>query len=189
MARIKVAILLSIGLIALVVGISLWANFRGRKSPEEANLPKIATEGANSRIEKIRFVEEKEGRKTWELEAKSMQQYEAQNVMVIEDVRLTFFSKDGQTLTVTGKEGKFYQDTKDMELKGNVIATSSDGYRMKTDSVSYHHQERKIRTPDPVELDGEQLWVKGRQMLVDLEDHTVKIFHEVKTQWKARRKG
>ncbi len=189
MKHIKIAILISIGLIVVVVSLSLWVHLRGRKPPEEVQLPKIAFEGANSQIEKIHFVEEKHGQKTWELAAKSIQQYQEGNVMVIEDVKLTFFAKDGQTVTVTGNQGKFYQDTKNMELKGDVIATSSEGYRLKTDSVSYNHQEKKIRTPDWVELNGEQLWLKGREMLVNLEAHTVKVFHEVKTQWKARRKG
>ena len=189
MKRIKIAILISIGLIVLVVSLSLWASLRGRKPSEEMKLPKIALDGADSRIEKIRFVEDKEGRKTWELEAKAMQQYQGQNTMVLEDVKLTFFSKDGRTFTVTGKEGKVNQDTKNMELTGDVIVASSDGYRLKTHSMAYNHKEKRIRTQDAVELDGEQLWLRGRGMLVDMEAHTVNILHEVRTQWKAGKKG
>ena len=70
-----------------------------------------------------------------------------------------------------------------------MIVTSSEGYRLRTNSVTYNHQEKKIRTPDPVELDGEQIWMKGTGVLVDLEAQTVKILHEVKTQWKAEKKG
>jgi len=189
MNRIKIAILISIGFIVLVVSLSLWASYRGRKPPEDVPLPKMAVDGADSRLEKIRFVEEKQGRKSWELEAKAMQQYQGQNVMVLEDVKLTFYNKDGRTLTVTGKEGKVYQDTKNMELRGDVVATSSDGYRFETNSMTYNHQEKKIRTPDPVDLDGEQLRVKGRGMVVDMEARTVKVLHEVRTQWKAGKKG
>ncbi len=189
MKRIKIALLISIALIVVVVSLILWANSRGRKPPDEIQLPKIAIEGADSRIETIRFVEEKQGRKTWELEAKSMQHYQDQNVMVLEDVKLTFFAEDGRTFTLTGKQGTVHQDTKNMDLQGDVVATSSDGYRFKTHSVAYRHQEKKIQTGDPVELDGDQLWLKGRGMLVDVEARTVKVLHEVKTQWKATRKG
>ena len=100
MKRIKIAILISFGLIVLVVSLSLWVQLtRREKPPEDVQLPKIAFEGADSRMEKIRFVEEKHGQKTWELEAKSIQQYQGQNVMILEDVKLTFFTKDGRTLT------------------------------------------------------------------------------------------
>jgi LPS export ABC transporter protein LptC len=189
MKRIRIAILISIGLIVVVVSLILWANYKGRKVVEDVQLPKIAIEGADSAIEKVRFVEEKEGRKTWELEAKSMHHYQDKNFMILEDVKVTFFAEDGRTVILTGKQGKVHQDTKDMELQGDVVATSSDGYRFRTQSVAYHHQEKKIQTPDPVEFDGEQVWLKGRGMLVDVEARTVKVLHEVKTQWKAVRKG
>jgi lipopolysaccharide export system protein LptC len=189
MKRIKIAILISFGFIVLVVSLSLWAHYRAKKPAEEVPLPKIAFEGADSRIEKIRFVEEKQGKKTWELEAKAIQQYQGQNVMILEDVKLTFFTRDGKTVTVTGDRGKVYQDTKNTELEGNIVVNSSEGYRVKTNSMTYNHQERRIRTPDLVELDGEQLWMKGRGVLVDLEAQTVKVLHEVKTRWKAERKG
>lgn len=189
MKRIKIAILLSIGLIVMVVSLSLWVHFRGKKPSEETQLPKIAFEGADSRIEKIHFVEEKHGQKTWELEAKAIQQYPGQNVMVLEDVKLSYFAKDGQTFTVSGEQGKVYQDTKNMELAGNVIVTSNKGYQLKTHSIAYNHQERKIRTPDTIELDSDQIWLKGRGVLVDMEAQTVKVFYEVRTQWKAGKKG
>ena len=189
MKRIKIAILISIAFIVGIVTISLWANYKGRKPAEEAKLPRIALEGASSRLEKIRFVEEKQGRKSWELEANAMQQYQDQNVMVLEDIRLTFFNKDGRTFILTGRQGKVYQDTKNMELQGDVVVTSSDGYRLKTNSVAYDHQGRRIETADPIELDGEQLSLKGRGMRVDMEAQTVRVFHDVRTQWKAGKKG
>ena len=189
MKRIKIAILISFGFIVLVVSLSLWAHHKAKKPPEELQLPRIAFEGADSRIEKIHFVEEKQGQKTWELEAKAVQQYQGQNVMVLEDVKVTFFTKDGRTVTVVGNRGKVYQDTKNMELEGNIVINSSEGYQLKTHSMAYVHREKRIRTPDLVELDGEQLWMKGRGVLVDLEAQTVKVLHEVKTQWKAGKKG
>jgi LPS export ABC transporter protein LptC len=189
MNRLRLAVLASIGLILVVVGLSLWASYRGRKPPEEVNLPRIAIEGADSRMEKVRFVEEKQGRKTWELEAKAMQQFQGQDVMILEDVVLTYYNKDGRIFTVSGKEGKVFQKTKDMEIKGDVVVTSSDGYRLKTNFMAYQHQEKKIHTQDTVELDGDQLWMKGKGLLVDMEARTVKVLREVRTQWKAGKKG
>ncbi len=58
------------------------------------------------RLEKIRFVEDKHGQKTWELEAKSIQQYQDQNIMLLEDVKVTFYTKDGRSFILSGKKGK-----------------------------------------------------------------------------------
>lgn len=189
MKKAKIIILLSIVLIGGIVLISLWGNLRARKTSEAVEkLPKASTGGADMRLEKIRFVEDKHGQKTWELEAKSVHQYQEQNIMVLEDVKATFFTKEGRTFFLTGKQGKVYQDSKDVELVGGVVLTSSDGYQLRTHSVSYRHAAKIVSTSDPVEIEGEQLRLTGKGMLVDMEARTFKIFSQVKTQLRGRKK-
>lgn len=189
MKRLKIAILISIVLIGGIVLVSLWANLRERKASEAIEkLPKVSTGGADMRLEKIRFVEDKHGQKTWELEANSVQQYQDQNIMVLEDVKVTFYTKEGRTLFLTGKQGKVYQDSKNVELVGNVVLTSSDGYQLKTHSVSYRHLGKIVSTSDPVEIEGEQLRLTGKGMWVDMEAKTFKILSQVKTQLRGRKK-
>ncbi len=179
--------------ILLVVGIllaSLWSNLLGRKSSEKMERhPEVSTGGADMRLEKIRFVEDKQGQKTWELEAKSIQHFQDQNLMVLEDVRVTVYLKEGRTLVLTGKNGKVHQDSKDMELVGDVVLTSSDGYRLKTHSLSYLHRDKIVRSSDPVEIEGEQVRLTGRGMLVEMEKKTFKVLSQVKTQWRGKAKG
>jgi LPS export ABC transporter protein LptC len=187
--RIKTAILIAIILIGGIVLVSLWANLRERRASEAIEkLPKISTGGADMRLEKIRFVEDKHGQKTWELEAKSVDQYQGRNMIVLEDVKVTFYAKDGRTFFLTGKQGKVYQDSKNVELVGNVVLTSSDGYELRTHSVSYRHLEKVLSTSDPVEIEGEQLRLTGKGMLVDMQAKTFKILSEVKTHLRGRKK-
>lgn len=187
----KIAIMLSILLIGGVVLVSLWVNLQERKKAlEEAEkIPKISTEGADQRLEKIYFVEEKHGKKTWELEAKAIYQYQGQNILLLEDVKVIFYAKDGRSFTLSGDKGKVHQDSKDMELVGNVLLTSTDGYRLKTHSMSYQHLSKQARTPDPVEFEGEQIRLTGKGMLIDMEAKTFKVLSQAKTQWKGGRKG
>src|SRR5574340_866071 len=138
MKKIRFLILISIVLIGGVVLVTLWMNLSGEKPSNEGEAPpKISTDGANARLEKIRFVEDKEGKKTWELEAKAIHQYQDQNIMRLEEVKVTLFSDEGRVFVISGREGKVHQDSKNMELVGDVVLTSSDGYRLKTDSISY----------------------------------------------------
>src|SRR4030043_2120268 len=158
MRKLKIAILIFIISIGLLVLVSLWVNLQGKKASEEGGVvPKISTDGADARLEKIRFVEDKQGQKTWELEAKSIQQYQGQNIMLLEEVKVNFFTKEGRSFILSGNQGKVYQDSKNMELVGDVVLTSSDGYRLKTHSISYHHSEKRVTTPDTVEIEGEQI--------------------------------
>ncbi len=187
MKRIKFAILLSIVLIGGIVLVSFWVNLQERKRAGEKGeeIHKISTEGADVRLEKIRFVEDKHGQKTWELEANSIQQYQDQNIIMLEAVKVTYYTKDGRVFIISGDQGKVYQDSKNLELVGNVVLTSSDGYRLKTHSISYQHSGKRVSTPDPVEMEGEQIRLVGKGMLVDMEAKTFKVLSQVKTQWRG----
>jgi LPS export ABC transporter protein LptC len=189
MRKTKIVILLLIVLIGGIVLVSLRANLRARKALEAVEkLPKVSTEGADMQLKKIRFVEDKQGQKTWELEAESVHQYQEQNIMVLEDVKVTFYAKEGRIIYLTGKQGKVYQDSKNVDLLGDVVLTSSDGYQLKTHSASYCHSEKIVSTADPVEIDGEQIRLTGRGMLVNVEAKTFKILSQVKTQLRGGKK-
>ncbi len=189
MRKTKIVILLLIVLIGGVVLVSLRANLRARKVSEAAEkVPKVSTEGADMQLKRIRFVEDKQGQKTWELEAESVNQYQEQNIMVLEDIKLTFYAKEGRVIYLTAKQGKVYQDSKNLDLAGDVVLTSSDGYQLKTHSASYRHSEKVVSTSDPVEIDGEQIRLTGKGMLVNVEAKTFRILSEVKTQLRGKKK-
>jgi LPS export ABC transporter protein LptC len=189
MRKTKIVILLLIVLIGGIVLVSLWANLRARKAWEtREKVPKVSTGGADMQLKKIRFVEDKQGQKTWELEAESVNQYQEQNMMVLENVKVTFYAKEGRIIYLTGKQGKVYQDSKNIDLSGDVVLTSSDGYQLKTDSASYRHSEKIVSTGDPVEIDGEQIRLTGKGMLVDVEAKTFKILSQVKTHLRGGKK-
>ena len=156
---------------------------------EEKAPPQFSADDAKMVLEKVHFVEDKEGRKTWELEAKSVQQNREENLMMLEDVKVTVYAEGGRTFTISGREGKVNLDSKDMELVGDVIVASSDGYHLRTRSVSYRHEEKKVGTSDVVEIEGDQIRVTGRGMLVDMEARTFRILDQVKTQIRWGGKG
>src|SRR4030042_4251326 len=104
MRKVKFIILISIILIGGIVFVTLWVNLKGEKASKEGEVPpKISTDGADARLGKIRFVEDKQGQKTWELEAKSIQQYQDQNLIMLEDVKMTFYTKEGRSFILSGK--------------------------------------------------------------------------------------
>jgi LPS export ABC transporter protein LptC len=102
---------------------------------------------------------------------------------------VTFYTKDGRSFILSGNKGKVEQDSKNMELVGDVVLTSSDGYRLKTHSISYRHASKKATTSDPVEIEGKEIQVVGRGMLVDMESRIIKILSQVKTRWKGGEEG
>jgi LPS export ABC transporter protein LptC len=190
MKRAKIVILILIVVIAGAVLTSLWMNLQGKKgSGEGEDLAKIPHVEADMRLEKIRLVEDKQGKKTWELDAKAVQQYQGENIILLEDVKVTFYTKEGRSFVLSGNQGKVYQDSKNVELAGDVRLTSSDGYRLKTHSVSYHHANKEVTTSDPVEIEGKEIQVVGTGMRVDMEAEIIKILSQAKTRWKGGEDG
>lgn len=189
MRRVKVAILICIVVMMGFVLVNLWVKLDKKKSSTESReAPKVTNEHATMTLEKIRFVEDKQGRVTWELEAKSIEQHEDQKMMILDEVKVTVYTNDHRTFVLTGKGARVFQDTKNVDLWGDVVVTSNDGYSLKTQSATYNHQERRVKTSDPVEIEGEQIHMTGRGMIVDLEARTFKILDQVRTQlkWKGR---
>jgi len=189
MRRVKFAILLVILLIGGIAGVNLWVNYQARKLLDGEPLPKVSLGDADMQLEKIRLVEDKNGRKSWELEARAIQQFHDQNVITIEDVKVTYYMKEGRSVVISGDQGKFSQDSKNIELVGNVILTSSDGYRFKTHSIAYDHSKKKVTTADPVELEGDEIRMTGKGMVVDMEGKVIRVLNQVKTTLKRGTKG
>lgn len=187
----KIVLLLSILLIGGMSLITLWFNLRERSKvlEEGKKVPEVSTEGADQRLEKIRFVEEKRGMKIWELEAKTLHQYQGENLLLLKEVKVVYYAKDGRSFTLIGNEGKVHQGSRDMELAGDVLLTSNDGYRLKTQSVTYQHSNKQVKTSDPIEFESEQIHLTGKGMLIDMEAKTFKVLSQAKTQWKGGRKG
>jgi len=190
MRRAKLIIVVFVVLIGGIAAVSLWVNIEGRIAfDKREKLPDVHIEGLESRLDKIQLVEDKEGKKTWELEAKSIQQEEDTKILILEDLKATYYTKDGRIVVVTGKKGKVNQESKDVEIAGNVVLTTSDGYKLKTNSAAYTDQTRRVTTSDPVEIEGEQIRVVGIGMLVDMEAQTFKVLSHVKTHIKRKGRG
>ena len=189
MKRLKIAILVAILLISGVVLVRLWINLQERKASEaELKIPDSSTGEASQEMQKVHFVEDKHGRKTWELEANTIRLYQEENISVLEDVKVTFYAKEGRIFYLTAKQGKVHQVSKDVELTGDVILTSNDGYQLKTQSASYQHSEKTVSTSDPVEIEGDQIRLTGKGMWVNMDDKTFKVLSQVKTQLRGRKK-
>ncbi|MGQ9644947.1 MAG: LPS export ABC transporter periplasmic protein LptC [Thermodesulfobacteriota bacterium] len=190
MKRAKIAILILIVVIAGIVLTSLWMNLqREKNSREKESLERLPHLEADMALERIKLVEDKQGKKTWELDAKAVRQYQPQNVILLEDVKVSFHTKEGRSFILSGDTGKVYQDSRNMELVGNVLLTSSDGYRLTTHSIFYQHEKREVTTSDPVEIDGQEIQVVGRGMRVDMEARIINILSQARTRWKGEKDG
>ena len=141
----------------------------------------VKSNKADIRIEKARYTETKDGQKEWELEADSAQYFKNDNLTAFENVKVIFYSKNGVNYTLTGREGRLRNDSKDMDIVGDVVVTSTDNYQLKTDSLQYIAGVRQISTKDKVFFTGPGINIEGTGFLADMVTEMVSVFANVRT--------
>jgi LPS export ABC transporter protein LptC len=176
----KLLILICMGLILSAVGGYLL--FEGSGDEEDQIIREVenADETADLTLEEIHYVETKGDKKEWELRAKSGQHFRQEDYTTLQDLTVTFYTEEGRIVTLRGDKG-FMKGRKEIEVRGDVVITSSDGYRVSTDSLRFDDEKQQISTDDPVMFEGKGLHIKGIGAVVDLKTKKLSILKKVQT--------
>lgn len=138
------------------------------------------TPDANHVFREIHYTSTNEqGVTEWELKALKADFFQQQSVAGFKEVEVTFYSQEGRVFTLRGDTGTLNTETRDFRLSGNVVGTSSDGYRFETETVSYEASKRQVTSNDKVHLESPQLILEGHGMVMDLDHQTVSLSRSV----------
>jgi LPS export ABC transporter protein LptC len=176
----KLIILISMGVVISIVGGYLLLGGHGGEEEIIPEVKKDANTGADLTLEDIHYVETKGKKKEWELKAKSGQHFREADYTTLEDLAVTFYGEEGRIITLKGNKGSM-KEKKEIKVWGDVVITSSDGYRVTTNSLLYEKERQQITTEDPVTLDGKGVQVKGVGLVVDLKTKKISILRKVQT--------
>lgn len=166
-------IVLSVGGIALVFFL-----YRHLASDPERLVSAIAGK-ADVSISKVHHIATKNGRKEWCLDAKTASLVNAAKKAVLEDVVVTFYLKDKSEVHLKADQGVLQYRTNDMNVNGNVRVTRGP-YRLKTESLDYLHQQRKLVSDVPVQISGKTIEVTADSMTFDLETNQTVLLGNVR---------
>jgi LPS export ABC transporter protein LptC len=123
------------------------------------------------------------GRVQWKLAAPLALRYNARNVFVLDSPKIEFFDEMGNLqTTLTAKNGEYSLATHDMLAYGNVVATSTKGEILETDSLRYLNQTDKIVSDSHVKL------TRGKDVITGIGmecDHTLDSV-DIKRNMRAR---
>jgi LPS export ABC transporter protein LptC len=166
-------------------------------SPEQVNSDQLTpldraqlpnAEGAQHILTGVHLVEATESGKEWELWAESALGYNAEALWKLKAVKVRFFSEDGTYFIVTGDEGEILSQGKDMNIRGNVQLTSSNGYRFSTAEALYSSANRRLECPGKVDMSGPKdseigdLQLVGEKMDVDLKTDRILVRDKVQAR-------
>ena len=143
---------------------------QGSQSPDET-MTEFVTQETDS------------GRVQWKLAAPRATRYNAKNVFLLDNPKIEFFDNMGNLqTTLTAKNGEYSVTTHDMLAYGNVVATSTKGEILETDSLRYLNERDKIVSDSHVKL------TRGRDVITGIgmeADHTLDSV-DIKRNMRAR---
>jgi lipopolysaccharide export system protein LptC len=166
-------IVLSVGAIVLVFFL-----YRQFSSEPEKLISAIAGK-VDISISKVHHIATKNGRKEWCLDAKTANLVNAAKKAVLEDVVVTFFLKDNSEVYLKADQGILKYRTNDINVNGNVYVTRGP-YRLKTESLDYLHQQRKLVSDVPVQISGKTIEMTADAMTFDLESNQTVLLGNVR---------
>jgi LPS export ABC transporter protein LptC len=155
----------------LVVAATLYARTRSRDVEPVGPAPVKA----DLNVKEVR-IEEESGTVRWRLTAEQALIYDEKNAGRTELLRVNVeVDEPDRRWTIVGDEGEYLQKEKKIELRGNVVVTSSDGLRLETAVLRWSGDERRLWTDAPVVLSGRNGVVRGRTLEVAMASDATTI--------------
>jgi LPS export ABC transporter protein LptC len=136
--------------LALAVGV-VAVVFLTTRRREEPPPPKPLERGDPAATIESRgafVVQVKGDRETVRVEAEKQYAYPDGSTRLV-NVKVTSI-RQGKTFTATGEEARVGENQTNLDMKGNVVLTSSEGLEAKAGSATYNQGEGMVRGPGPV---------------------------------------
>lgn len=172
---------LLIGIFCLSLVLTVATFLKRSHLPIPSLPPKVISSllKADLAIQSIHLVENLAGHTEWELYADSGETFQDEKLTVLKDVRAKFYPEGHPVIHVSGKEGRFEMDTRNMTIRGDVLVRSEAGYTLKTERLHYDAARRQVETDLPIELVQEGLAVKGVGLSASIDGKTLTVHSNV----------
>jgi len=178
--RLAGAILAVVALFVVVVTATLVV--KSRVARVESSGP--ATSGADLRIKEAEL-EEESGGVRWRLRADQALVFEAERRTALKGISVKVFERD-RWWTIVGEEGDLFQQTSNVEIRRNVVLTSSDGFRLETSVLRWLGAERRLWTDTPVRMSRDGAVIDGGALDVRMGDETTTMTGRVRATFAGK---
>jgi LPS export ABC transporter protein LptC len=134
--------------VTVVIGVLIVKGHRA-SAPHEK---KFVSSQADQEIREIHIQEDaKGGGYRWRLDAERAETFPGTGKTLLRKVTIGV-DEPGRKWKVTSDEGDLIQDTRDVELRGNVVLVSSEGLRVETTVLKWMNADGRIWTEEPVTI-------------------------------------
>ena len=90
--------------------------------------------------------------------------------------KVTVYVKDKEkNWTIVGEEGDLFKESKNLEVRRNVVMTSDDGLRLETSVLRWLGAEKRLWTDVPVKIVREGTVIHGTALDVKMETEATTV--------------
>lgn len=181
--QLRIVILSVIGAFVIAISTTIYINAKLKnlvKTPTA--IVKLSKNIPDLRLKNVHYEKTKEGGEIeWEINAKVAHHFEGKDLLTLDGVKMFYYESKKRTILITGRQGRVKPSTKDIELLGDVFIKSSDGYKLRTNSLKYLSKSSLIYTQDRVSIEGNKFKIKGVGMKMNVNEDKLSILHAVQT--------
>jgi len=176
--------LLAIVFVLTGVIIAVFVGYRKNVVKPEKIIPSIEKK-AGMFLDNVYHESIKGGIKEWGLNADSAYYVDEKSEVVLKDISVTFFHKDGGEIYLKAEHGILNTDSKNIDVKGNVVV-ETDGYMMTGTELFYDNNNRIIYSKKPVKITESAFDLTAASMYVYLKTNRVNLKGNVNVVFSAK---
>jgi LPS export ABC transporter protein LptC len=185
MRRLAHVILAVVVAFVLMVAATLYTRTRAREVEPVVGPAPVK---ADLNVKEVQ-IEEEAGKVRWRLQAEQALMFDQQGTGRTELRRVNVeVVEPDRSWTIVGDSGEYLQKERKIELRGNVVVTSSDGLRLETDVLRWNGDERRLWTDAPVTFTAPGGVVKGQTLEVAMASDATTIGGRVRARFERTRR-
>jgi LPS export ABC transporter protein LptC len=132
-----------------------------------------APSAAELQIKEVDLEEETRGVR-WRLKAEQALMFDKAGQTLLRNLVANIYQTE-RAWTIVGEEGEFDRRTNSVEVRRNVVVTSTDGLRLETAVLRWDATQKRLWTDTPVTLSRHGSVVQGSGLDVRIEDEATTV--------------
>ncbi len=170
--------LISIIIISLGIIIAVFLAYRSMLD-ETAGLKSAIQSAAKMSLGKVHQTATRDGVIEWSLDASSARLLDEKKQLILDDLSVVFYMKDGKEAYLTAEKGFLHTESNDIEVAGNVVV-KNDNYVLKTEKLNYEHTRRILFSNVSVEISSDSEKLTADSISFDLNTKKTMLEGNVK---------
>ena len=170
--------LISIIIILLGIIIAVFSTYRNILD-ETAGLKSVIHSAAKMSLGKLHHTATRDGVIEWSLDASSARLLDEKKQLILDDLSVVFYMKDGKKAYLTAEKGFLHTESNDIEVAGNVVV-KNDNYVLKTEKLNYEHTRRILFSNVSVEISSDSEKLTADSISFDLNTKKTMLEGNVK---------